>query len=184
MGHRLFVNRYITVSFRQRDVQDGVVKVRLRRDCDVGRTNDVRRCCVCKKQAKQFLQQMYLKKCTSSIRCWDMNTHPSECRSPPITRAPAQQVQTFQIGSAYQSHQMQDHGDKLIKTQSNIHAQMRTDYVMFQFKFDGMFVSKMSLHQFQLFGFSIKFFILLKPYAHWGDFLQFWSGIITYKMSF
>ena len=114
MGHRLFVNRYITVSFRQRDVQDGVVKVRLRRDCDVGRTNDIRRCCVCKKQffclfclffvqfrllkqAKQFLQQMYLKKCTSSIRCWDMNTHPSECRSPPITRAPAQQVQTLHM---------------------------------------------------------------------------------------
>ena len=33
----------------------------------------------------QFLQQIYVKKCPSSIWCWDSNPQPSECESLPIT---------------------------------------------------------------------------------------------------
>ena len=36
----------------------------------------------------KFLQQIYAKKCPSSIRYWDSNPRPSECESPPITTRP------------------------------------------------------------------------------------------------
>ena len=35
----------------------------------------------------KFLQQIYVKKCPSSIWCWDSNPRPLERESPPITRA-------------------------------------------------------------------------------------------------
>ena len=40
------------------------------------------------KQTIQFLQQIYVKKCPSSIRCRDSNPRPLECESPPITTRP------------------------------------------------------------------------------------------------
>ena len=40
------------------------------------------------KQTLQFLQQLYVKKCPSSIRCRDSNPRPSECESLPITTRP------------------------------------------------------------------------------------------------
>ena len=40
------------------------------------------------KQTLQFLQQIYVKKCPSSIWCWDSNPWPSECESIPITTTP------------------------------------------------------------------------------------------------
>ena len=39
-------------------------------------------------QALQFLQQIIVKKCLSSIRCWDSNPRPLELESPPITTRP------------------------------------------------------------------------------------------------
>ena len=36
----------------------------------------------------KFLQQIYVKKCPTSIRCPDSNPQPSECESPPITTRP------------------------------------------------------------------------------------------------
>ena len=41
-----------------------------------------------KQTSLQFLQQIYVKKCPSSIRCWDLNPQPSERESPPITTRP------------------------------------------------------------------------------------------------
>ena len=35
-----------------------------------------------------FLQQINVKKCPSSILCWDSNSQPLECESPPITTRP------------------------------------------------------------------------------------------------
>ena len=35
-----------------------------------------------------FLQQIYVKKCPSSLRCRDSNPRPSEHESPPITTRP------------------------------------------------------------------------------------------------
>ena len=40
------------------------------------------------KQTVQFLQQIYVKKCPSSIRCRDSNSQPSEREYPPITTRP------------------------------------------------------------------------------------------------
>ena len=40
------------------------------------------------KQTLQFSQQIYVKKCPSSIRCWDLNPRPLECETPPITTRP------------------------------------------------------------------------------------------------
>ena len=40
------------------------------------------------KQTVQFLQQIYVKKCPSSIRCWDLNPRPLEHESSPITTRP------------------------------------------------------------------------------------------------
>ena len=40
------------------------------------------------KQTIQFLQQINVKKCPSSIWCWDSNPRPSEHESPPITTRP------------------------------------------------------------------------------------------------
>ena len=40
------------------------------------------------KQTLQFLQQIYARKCPSSIQCWDSNPQPSEHKSPPITTRP------------------------------------------------------------------------------------------------
>ena len=40
------------------------------------------------KQTLQFLQQMNVKKCPSSIRRWDLNPQPFEHESPPITTRP------------------------------------------------------------------------------------------------
>ena len=40
------------------------------------------------KQTLLFLQQIYVKKCPSSIWCWDSNPQPSEHESPPITTSP------------------------------------------------------------------------------------------------
>ena len=39
------------------------------------------------KQTLQFLQQIYVTKCPSSIRFWDLNPQPSG-QSPPITNGP------------------------------------------------------------------------------------------------
>ena len=36
----------------------------------------------------QILQQINVKKCPSSIRCWDSNSRPLEHESPPITTRP------------------------------------------------------------------------------------------------
>ena len=41
-----------------------------------------------KKITLQFLQQINVKKCPSSLRCWDSNSHPLESESPPITTRP------------------------------------------------------------------------------------------------
>ena len=41
-----------------------------------------------KQTSLQFLQQMYVKKCPSSIRCRDSNPQPLECESFPITTRP------------------------------------------------------------------------------------------------
>ena len=41
-----------------------------------------------KQTSLQFLQQIYVKKCPSSIRCWDSNPWPLECEFPPITTRP------------------------------------------------------------------------------------------------
>ena len=40
------------------------------------------------KQALQFLQQINVKKCQSSIGCWDSNPQPLEHDSSPITTRP------------------------------------------------------------------------------------------------
>ena len=40
------------------------------------------------KQTLQLLQQIYVKKCTSSIRYQESNPQPSECESLPITTSP------------------------------------------------------------------------------------------------
>ena len=40
------------------------------------------------KKTLQFLQQIYVKKCPSSIRCQDLNPRPLECESLPITTRP------------------------------------------------------------------------------------------------
>ena len=40
------------------------------------------------KQTIQFLQQINVKKCPSSIRRWDSNPRPLERESPPITTRP------------------------------------------------------------------------------------------------
>ena len=40
------------------------------------------------KQTLQFIQQISVKKCSSSIQCWDLNTRPYEHESPPITTGP------------------------------------------------------------------------------------------------
>ena len=40
------------------------------------------------KQTLQFLQQLYVKKCPSSLRCQDLNSRPSERESLPITTRP------------------------------------------------------------------------------------------------
>ena len=40
------------------------------------------------KQTLQFLLQIYVKKCPSSIRCRDLNPQPSDHESPPITTTP------------------------------------------------------------------------------------------------
>ena len=40
------------------------------------------------KTTLQFLQQINLKKCPSSIWCWDLNPQPSEHESPPRTTRP------------------------------------------------------------------------------------------------
>ena len=37
---------------------------------------------------KQFLQQIYVKKCPSCVQCWDSNPQPSDHESPPITTRP------------------------------------------------------------------------------------------------
>ena len=39
-------------------------------------------------QTFQFLQQVHVKKCPSSIQCWDLNPQPSGAESPPITTRP------------------------------------------------------------------------------------------------
>ena len=41
-----------------------------------------------KQYVQQFLQQIYVTKCTSSILRWDANPRPSEDESPPITTRP------------------------------------------------------------------------------------------------
>ena len=41
------------------------------------------------KHTVQFLQQINVKKCPSSIQCWDSNPQPLEHESPPITTRPA-----------------------------------------------------------------------------------------------
>ena len=41
-----------------------------------------------KQTSLQFLQQIYVKKCPSSIRCWNLNPQPSEHEPPPITTRP------------------------------------------------------------------------------------------------
>ena len=41
-----------------------------------------------KQTSLQFLQQIYVKKCPSSIRCRDSNPWPSDRESPPITTRP------------------------------------------------------------------------------------------------
>ena len=40
------------------------------------------------KQTIQFLQQINVKKCPSSIRHWDSNLQPSDYESPPLTTRP------------------------------------------------------------------------------------------------
>ena len=41
-----------------------------------------------KQTSLQFLQQIYMKKCQSSIRCWDSNPQPSMHESPTMTTRP------------------------------------------------------------------------------------------------
>ena len=43
----------------------------------------------------QILQQLNVKKCPSSIRCWDSNSRPLEHESPPITTRPGLPPETF-----------------------------------------------------------------------------------------
>ena len=43
----------------------------------------------------KFLQQIYVKKCPSSIRCRDSNPRPLERESPPITTRPGLPPQSF-----------------------------------------------------------------------------------------
>ena len=40
------------------------------------------------KQTLQFLQQIYVKECPSSLWCRDLNPQPSEHESPPTTSRP------------------------------------------------------------------------------------------------
>ena len=40
------------------------------------------------KQTLQFLQQINVKKCPSSIRRWDSNSQPCDYESPPLTTRP------------------------------------------------------------------------------------------------
>ena len=42
------------------------------------------------KQTLQFLQQIFVKKCPSSIWCWDSNPLPLERESLPVTTRPGQ----------------------------------------------------------------------------------------------
>ena len=43
------------------------------------------------KQVLQSLQQIKVKKCPSSMRCWNSNPQPTEHESPPITTRPGLQ---------------------------------------------------------------------------------------------
>ena len=38
---------------------------------------------------KQTLEQTNVKKCQSSLQCWDLNPHPSQSESPPVTTRPS-----------------------------------------------------------------------------------------------
>ena len=40
------------------------------------------------KQTLQFSQQINVKKCSSSIQCWDSNSQPSDYETPPLTTRP------------------------------------------------------------------------------------------------
>ena len=56
------------------------------------------------KQALQFLQQINVKQCPSSIRHWDSNPQPLEIESPPITTRPGlPPVKKFVTVSDYKS---------------------------------------------------------------------------------
>ena len=47
------------------------------------------------KQTLQFLQQIYVKKCPSCLRCWDLNPRPSGQESHPITTTPGLRKKLF-----------------------------------------------------------------------------------------
>ena len=51
------------------------------------------------KQTLQFLQQIYVKKCPSSIRCQDSNPQPSKRESLPITTTPRHLFSASSFGS-------------------------------------------------------------------------------------
>ena len=47
-----------------------------------------------KQTPTQFIKQIHVKKCQSSIHCWDSNPRPSICESHPITNRPGFPAQT------------------------------------------------------------------------------------------
>ena len=51
----------------------------------------------------KFLQQIYVKKCPSSIRCWDLNPRPFERESLPITTRPGLPLAIFVAQSGHQT---------------------------------------------------------------------------------
>ena len=53
------------------------------------------------KQTLQFLQQINMKKCPSSVWYWDSNSQPLEHESPPITTRPRLQVHKFGASLRY-----------------------------------------------------------------------------------
>ena len=55
-------------------------------------------------QILQFLQQINVKKCPSSIRCWDSNSQPSENKSPPLTTRPGLPPGCGSVGTAVTSN--------------------------------------------------------------------------------
>ena len=84
------------------------------------------------KKTIQFFQQINLKKCLSSIQCWDSNPQPLEHESPPITTSPGIPPKILNILSvAFQlSHHEADNCRQISFSQLTIFSVTRFGYLL------------------------------------------------------